>query len=68
MKLTCRKCKSPVTMVEGHITDLGWVCDTCYYQDQPWEEKEANEQPGTEEEPRDGYREGSDEQEGAGCY
>lgn len=51
MTVTCEKCKEQLALINAHICPIRdmWLCDTCYYESQPWEsdaESRLNEQDG----------------------
>jgi len=34
--LECAICNAAVSMADAHIDHRGWLCDGCYFQNQPW--------------------------------
>lgn len=39
---TCDKCGVSLPASEGHYSDQGFICDTCYFSDQPWHNDDDN--------------------------
>lgn len=48
----CDLCSTELPMVELHVCERGWLCDGCYYSNEPWMQGGDGYNPGNMEECR----------------
>ena len=42
----CDVCGSDTPQIELHVCERGWLCDGCYYSNEPWVEQNDEYEPG----------------------